>query len=698
MQLLPKFSWSRRVRASFLLLWGFSATSKLSATTIHSIQFRGTSDPQVLTIDADGPIAPVQEAGSNDHELVLRIPNTSLKSGLERVIDAQGFGGNVTQVLPKNGSDSSLVLHLKHGIQATLSVQGNTALLSIPGGPSNLNGTSGGISSASAKATDSMMPADKPMDGTHANAGNEVVVQGQSVLLGTRTVDPDGPPPGASGSSSPDAPPVSAGGGNDAGNTVAGSVPTAPVNEGGSGAGSNLQQFMREEDTRTFTGRPITMQVKNAEVTDVLRLIGEASGFNVVVSDDVKGNVTLSLVDVPWDQVLDVVLHSLHLGAERNNNILRVATLAGITKEKNLELAALRVAQASSPKITRVFPISYATLGDLQTILSKLNTAVTANSQGTPGASGAAAAPTSISQNVQIDNRTNSLVAYDTAANIERMKKLIDILDTQTPQVLIEAKVVEASEAFSKSLSGSLGIGSSDHSTLLASLAGGDPIDALLGSSGVFSGGTDFAKQAAPSGGTPNLTLGTSPNVSFIPGVGRLNAVLSWGESENQLKVISAPKTVVLNKQSATITEGTPVLVPGTTTVAGVGTVQTASVQSANLSLKVTPTVTNEGGVLLNLTVTKDVTVALATGSGIGDRNITTNVLVDSGSTLVIGGIYTMETTTASAGVPFLRKIPFIGPLLFGNESESVSRTELFIFITPRILNPRDAGLAPQAA
>jgi type IV pilus assembly protein PilQ len=274
------------------------------------------------------------------------------------------------------------------------------------------------------------------------------------------------------------------------------------------------------------------------------------------------------------------------------------------------------------------------------------------------------------------------------------MKKLVEILDTQTPQVMIEAKVIEATEGFSKSLTGSLGVGNPGTNSYLASFAGGNPVDSLIGSPGVFANGTAVSSQSSPAGGTPNGTFGISPQISFIPGVSRLNALLSWGESESQLKIVSSPKTVVLNKQKATIVEGTPVLVPGSTTVAGVGTVATTTVQSANVSLSVKPTVTNDASVLLDLTVTKDIPVSLPGGNqGIGNRNINTLVLVESGTTLVIGGIYTMQSNKSSSGFPILRKIPILGAL-FGSDSENTDRSELFIFVTPRILNPKEAGLS----
>jgi type IV pilus assembly protein PilQ len=452
---------------------------------------------------------------------------------------------------------------------------------------------------------------------------------------------------------------------------------------------SALEDFMKSEDSHRFTGKPVTLQIRDGDVQDVLRLIGEASGFNVVVGDDVKGKITLSLVDVPWDQALDVVLHTLHLGADRSNNILRVGTLTNLTQEKTAEQNALNAAKAAQPRITRVFPVSFAKLSDLQTILSKFASvgSTTASGGSAGGAPVAGSGETSI---VQLDERTNSLIVRDTMENLDRMKKLIEILDTQTPQVMIEAKVIEATEGFSKSLTGSLGFGGSGDTSIFASFAGANPLDPLIGTPGVFAAGSAISSQSNASGAL-NGTFGLSPTVSFLPGVSRLNAVLSWGESENQLKVISSPKTVVLNKESAKIVEGTPVLVPGTTTQNGI-TVPATTVQNADVSLTVKPVVTNEGSVLMELNVSKDVVVNLAGGGGVGSRNIKTTVLVDSGSTLVIGGIYTMETNHTASGFPILRDLPIIGAL-FGSDNDSTTRSELFIFITPRILNSRESGL-----
>ncbi|MFZ9595036.1 MAG: type IV pilus secretin PilQ [Bdellovibrionia bacterium] len=445
---------------------------------------------------------------------------------------------------------------------------------------------------------------------------------------------------------------------------------------------SYLDEFIENKENQKFTGKPVTLQLRDVEVQDVLRLIGEASGFNVIIGDDVKGKITLSLVDVPWDQALDVVLHTLHLGAERSNNILRVSTLANLTAEKTAELQAIKAAKAAMPLVTRVFPISYARLPDLQALLSKFIGSQPSEG-GIPGLS-----DTPI---VQIDDRTNSIVVHDSVEKLEKVKKLIEALDTQTPQVMIEAKVVEATEGFTQSLTGSLGFGSSGETSGFASFAGGNPLDPLLGTGGVYATGAAISNGTGAAS-SRNGSFGLSPTLSFLPGMARLNAVLSWGESENQLKVVSSPKTVVLNKESSSIVQSTPVLVPTTTTAQTGQVIPATTIAQANISLDVRPTVTNDGSVLMELTVSKDVPVALVGGNAVGNRNIKTTVLVESGSTLVIGGIYTMETNRTSSGFPILRKLPLIGAL-FGDESDNTSRSELFIFITPKILNVKESGL-----
>jgi type IV pilus assembly protein PilQ len=467
------------------------------------------------------------------------------------------------------------------------------------------------------------------------------------------------------------------------------SPPASPLQE-------KLDRFIQSQKKQQFVGKKITLQVRDVHVTDVLKMIGEYSGFNMVISDAVKGQTTLSLTDVPWDQALDLVLKTHRLGAERNANVLRVLPLLNLKEEKEEEERVRSAAMAATPLVTRVFPINYARLGELQETLARLVGAAAPTPTGTapaaggpPAQGGATPATGGLLTFVQADARTNSLIIRDTEDNLERMKKLIDILDTQTPQIMIEARIVEATEGFARSLTGAAGTsgGILGQSGFVGSFLSGNPTDQLFGGAGIFSGGAAAAQAAKGSSSLLGLSL------DFIPGLSRLNTFLSLGESENQVRTISAPKTVVLNRERASIIQGTPVLVPQTQTLAGVGTSLVYAVQQANISLNVTPSVTNDGAVMMQLQVNKDTPINLAGSSqGVGNRSMTTQVLVDSGTTLVLGGIFTLESDTKSEGFPFLRKIPILG-WLFEQSSSSERRSEIFIFVTPKILNSKDAGL-----
>lgn len=428
--------------------------------------------------------------------------------------------------------------------------------------------------------------------------------------------------------------------------------------------------YLENKETRNFSGSRITLQVKDADIRDVLRLIGEASGFNIIIGAGVTGSITLSLVDVPWDQALDVVLNTMGLGAERNRNILRVLTLTNLTQEKQALLQAKAASEATAPRITRIFPVSYAEPGQLREVLMTFGKSATGQT-------------TTV---IQVDPRTNSIIVQDIPNNLERMAKLIEILDTQTPQVLVESKIVEATEEFSSSMGGNLGFGQTNakYGQYVASFNGGNPLDALVGSPGVFADGGDVAG--------PSSVLGFSPNFGFLPRNMRLNAILTMAETESLIKVVSSPKAVVLNKSSATILETDPVIF--TTTTIAEGAVTAAQVQqNANISLNVTPTVTNDESVLMDLKISRDVPVQKGTTTAIALRNIQTKVLVDSGSTLVIGGIFVADKTKTGSGFPFFRKIPILG-MLFGSDGKRDFRSELFIFVTPKILNTKRAGLS----
>jgi type IV pilus assembly protein PilQ len=437
----------------------------------------------------------------------------------------------------------------------------------------------------------------------------------------------------------------------------------------------DMDQLLKAEKTKKFNGRPITLQVRDVDVQDIFGLIAETSGFNIILSENVKGKLTLSLVDVPWDQALSIVMQTLHLGADRRGNVLRVDSLTAMTQEKQLELAAKTAQEAVTPRITRIFPISYASLGTLKTTILDL---AAAEQQSRGGNSSQAPLI------VENDDRTNSLIVRGLPEYVDRAGKLIEILDTQTPQVLIEGKVIEATENFSRAIGGNLGIVETESGSGYGmSFNAGNPYASLFGAGGAQSTIFNVADNSKNGGASFGYTK--------LIGGNRINATLTLSEAEGKVKVVSSPRAVVLNNKSVSLTQSFPVSIKQTVTTATSTTV-TPTQMSGQLSLSVTPTVTSDGSVLMQLSLQRDVVNPNPDAPTVAQRNITTNVLVESGTTLVMGGFYNNEQADTEQGIPFLRKIPIIG-WLFGNKSHTESRSELMFFITPQVINPKKAGL-----
>ncbi len=410
---------------------------------------------------------------------------------------------------------------------------------------------------------------------------------------------------------------------------------------------------------KKFTGSPISLNMKDADVLDVLRMIGETSGFNVVVHPSVGGRITVSLEEVPWDQALEVVLSTLRLGAERSQSVLRVMPRDLLLAEAQARVDAQKAQVKTAPKYTRIFPVSYAEPNAIKTMIQSY-TGTGAGNASDPSASF-----------ILLDENTQSLIVRDSAESLERIKKLIQILDVQTPQIVIDAKVIDATESFSKAIDGRLAFGSSDSSR------------------GVYlNGGT---LPLAGSAATPFDPGGANAVKIGVGGSTLLNALLTYSESESKAKVISSPRVLVMSGKAATINQTSNLAV--TQQVISVGSTSVAvNFVPVPTTLSVTPRATNEGSVFMNLNFTRSTVQVLRGQSTPASRNITTDVIVDSGNTLVLGGVQSVSETESSAGMPFLRKIPLIG-WLFGSEEFSREKSELMFFVTPRILNMKRAGL-----
>jgi type IV pilus assembly protein PilQ len=425
----------------------------------------------------------------------------------------------------------------------------------------------------------------------------------------------------------------------------------------------------------------LSMDFRDADINNLLRIIAEVSGMNVVAGEDVKGKVTVRLVNVEWQQALDVILKINNLGYEIDGNVIRVAPLAKLEAERkareDARVAAARAREAEKrtqvqvePLITKVVPVNYAKAADVLKNLDRLKT---------PGRSDAS---------IVVDDRTNTLIIQETADTIAKMETLLRRLDVPTPQVLIEARIVEASRNFSQSLGVEYGFLSRFEAH------GGQ---ATRGPISIFSSipGTNL-QAPTPGEGVP-LSIsfpatGTSPaglGIVFgsLEGGSILGIRLSAAESEGKTKTLSAPKVATLDNQEAEIRQGTQV--PYTTVDSSGRTV--VAFQDAFIRLKVTPHITNDRRVSMRVEAERSFPGGRIDYAGgfafpLEQRKASTNVLVSNGSTIVIGGLLQSTDQDAESRLPWLHRVPLLGMMFKSHAIGPNEKTELLIFLTPTIL------------
>lgn len=440
-------------------------------------------------------------------------------------------------------------------------------------------------------------------------------------------------------------------------------------------------QVGRARGRERYRGRRIDLDFHNADIHNILRLLAEVGGVNIVTSDEVTGAVTIRMQNVPWDQALDVILQAKGLGMVRRGNLIRVAPLATLEKERELAIARQKQEVDLAPLETRLIPVSYATAAELSPRVQELLTG-----RGT----------------VSVDERTNVLIVRDTVDNLDDIEELVRTLDTQTPQVLVEARIVEATSQYSRD------VGIQWGGNVLASTATGNPTGLIFPSNVGVTGGnydantptqglTPFAADVSNPNFAVNLPAQTSTGIGgalglalgSLGGTVNLNVRLSAAESTGVVRIISSPRILTLDNHEAHIAQGT--LIPYSQ-ISAQG-VQTAF-QEAKLELRVTPHVTADGSVSMHVKVTRDEPDFTRT-SARGDptilkREAETHLLVDDGHTAVIGGIYTRNTGRNVDQIPFFGDIPIIG-VLFQRRRVRDERNELLIFLTPRIVNRAEA-------
>jgi type IV pilus assembly protein PilQ len=413
---------------------------------------------------------------------------------------------------------------------------------------------------------------------------------------------------------------------------------------------------------KIYSGRKLSLDFKDADIKNILRLIAEVSNLNIIAGDEVAGKITMRLVDVPWDQALELILQSKNLGMTQIGNVVRIAPLEALKREIQAELEARRAKERLEDLVMELIPINYATAKE---ITSQVKSVLSERGD------------------VKIDERTNTLIVKDISKNIPAVKNLIKSLDTKTPMVMIEARIIEASTGFQRELGARWGFVASNKGDNKVKVGGGN----VTTTQGTTTGDVVNLPAIARSG-LGSLGAGSAGVLEFlftsVSGLEKLDVAISAHENKGDLKIISSPKIATLDNKEASVEQGLRIPYLKLTTE---GTVTTDFID-ANLKLTVTPHVTNDGTIKMNIKVKKDapdVSITVEGVPSIDKKEAISEVLIKDGGIVAIAGIYTIEKSDQSEGVPLFNKIPFLG-WLFKRENKEDKRKDLMIFISPRII------------
>ncbi len=607
---------------------------------LRDVRFdHGTTQDRVV-IDLGGAPA-YQSYGRSPTRSVLELERVALPAALARTLDVGAFGGMVHAVSTYK-KDGKVLIDVDHDKDATGTVVKYGGSLHYVFSRGRADGTLTGVADdgGAARRTKSLSP--DPVS---------KMLPFSSALAEPQEADATAPAGDGASSEWKSEP------------NKAGAFPTTPLQV--------------EERHPRGTARRVDLDLKDADIHNVLRILADVGNVNIVTADTVTGNVTVRMKNVPWDEALETILRTKKLGMERRGNIIRVALAADLAAERELKIKEMRSRLQLEPLEVRLIPVSYATAADMSQRAKEM---------------------VSPRGSLTVDPRTNVIIAQDVAGNLNRIEELIRALDTQTPQVLIEARVVEATSRFQRD------VGIQWGGDVAFSPGTGNETGTLFPSSiGIVGAGSDAGAPTAGlsprsntvpnpnfavnlpatvgtgAGGAIGLTLGSIDNTV------NLAVRLSAAETSGMLRVVSSPRILALDNHEARIVQGT--LIPFSQVSAqGVQTV----FQEARLQLLVVPHVTADGSVSMHVRVNRDEPDFNQT-SARGDptilrREAETELIVRDGHTAVIGGIYTRNTGRNLDQVPVLGDIPVLG-VLFQRRRSSDTRSELVIFLTPRIVN-----------
>lgn len=436
-------------------------------------------------------------------------------------------------------------------------------------------------------------------------------------------------------------------------------------------------------ETKEYEGQRLTLNFQDIETRAVLQLLAETSGKNIVVSDTVQGNVTLRLRNVPWDQALDIVMTTKGLDMRQNGNVIMVAPAEEIAARETADLEAQLAISELEPVYSEFLQVNYAKASDLAALIEGGGNSSMLSERGSLG----------------VDDRTNTLLVQDTAERLQDIRRMVRTLDVPIKQVLIESRIVVVNDDFSRELGVRLGVTAFNESnTGLTTISGsGAGTDTMIGSA--------LDNLADPLNGTvfpielPSLNNRYNVNVPVGAAAGRFSLAilendylidleLTALEAEGRGEIVSTPRVITANQSEATIKQGVEIPYQQSAS-SGATTIQ---FKEAVLELVVTPQITPDNNIILDLRVSKDNVGKIISTGGIGGtvpsidtRSVETQVLVADGQTVVLGGIYETERRETVTKVPILGDIPFVGAL-FRNKQRTDNKAELLIFVTPRIL------------
>ncbi|VXA56609.1 putative outer membrane protein (ComQ) [Acinetobacter proteolyticus] len=446
---------------------------------------------------------------------------------------------------------------------------------------------------------------------------------------------------------------------------------------------------------QAYTGNKISLDFQDIEVRRVLQLLADFTGINMVAADTVQGNITLRLKDVPWDQALDIVLKTKNLDKRRNGNVIWIAPVTELIKAEEEEAKAIAQSVKLAPIQTEYIKLSYSKAADILKLIEDSRDSKGASANRTTNTDSLALESLLSSRGSAVaDTRTNTLIINDTAQNIDKIRRMVDLLDVSVKQVMIEARIVSASTDFTREMGVKWGIlsqGIAKNNDLLVGGSDQTLWDLRKPTKDSDTGGWKYEIErpdnlnvdlGAVTPGASRIAFGLISLSDFM-----LDLELSAVQADGYGEVISTPKVMTADKQPAKIESGKKI--PYTSsTGGGANAVPKTEFIDATLSLDVTPSITPEGKVMMKLNITKD-SQSTPTPTGqltINKNQIDTNVLVDNGETVVLGGIFEQENITSQVKVPFLGDLPYVGRL-FRRDLKTDNKRELLIFVTPRIVN-----------